>query len=65
MLNWWDKVAVINKINSILDEMFIEPIPENREQIQGIIENYLEQEYPEMCDIFDIEEILEEVIEDE
>ncbi len=65
MLNWWDKVAVINKINSILDEMFIEPIPENREQIQGIIENYLEQEYPEICDIFDIEEILEEVIEDE
>lgn len=65
MLSWWDKVVVINKINSILDEMFIEPIPENREQIQGIIENYLEQEYPEMCDIFDIEEILEEVIEDE
>lgn len=65
MLNWWDNAAVINKINSILDEMFIEPITENREQIQGIIENYLEQEYPDVREFFNVDEILEEVIGNE
>lgn len=65
MLSWWDRDVVVRAVNGILDEMFIKPVSDNREQIQGIIENYLEQEYPEMCDIFDIEEILEEVIEDE
>jgi len=65
MLNWWERTLIANAINGILDELFIEPTPENQEQIGGIIANYLEQEYTNMYDIFDIGEILEEVIQDE
>ena len=65
MLNWWERTLIVNAINGILDELFIEPTPENQEQIGGIIANYLEQEYTDMYDIFEIGEILEEVIEDE
>jgi hypothetical protein len=65
MLNWWERTLIVNAINGILDELFIEPTPENQEQIGGIIANYLEQEYTDMYDIFEIGEILEEVIQDE
>ena len=48
MLNWWDNAVIADEVNMVLDEMFIEPIQENREQIRGIIENYLEQEYSDV-----------------
>ena len=63
MLNWWERTLIVNAINGILDELFIEPTPENQEQIGGIIANYLEQEYTDMYDVFEIGEILEEVIQ--
>ncbi len=65
MLNYRNKIVIIDAIEEILDEMFIEPTPDNSEQIGGIIANYLEQEYPEAYDIFDVIEILEEVISNE
>lgn len=65
MLNWQDEIGAINEVRNILDELSISPVSENQEQIREVIKDYLEQEYPEMYNDFDINDILGEVIEDE